>query len=103
MLKQIELFQWVQKGRRREAKWCPAFIVSYDDKNGRHLVHWTTPNGDIEKEYLRLEEETMKVATMDTAAVVRESLIADEQSDIEIIDSTGILKLYRNLEFMQIS
>ena len=85
--KQVELFQWVQKGRRREAKWCPAFIVSYDESNGRHLVHWTTPNGDIEKEHLRLEEETMKVPTMDTAAVVKESIRASDNENVDIVES----------------
>ena len=54
--KQIELFQWVQRGRRREAKWCPAFIVEYDESNGRHNVRWTTPDGTVEKEWLRLAD-----------------------------------------------
>jgi hypothetical protein len=85
--KQIELFQWVQRGRRREAKWCPAFIVEYDESNGRHNVRWTTPDGTVEKEWLRLAEETIKVPTMDTAAVVRASLSAADEEDIDIVDS----------------
>ena len=85
--KQMELFQWVQQGKRREAKWCPAFIVAYDSSNGRHNTRWTTPSGSVEKEWLRLAEETIKVPTMDTAAVVRKSMAAEQDEDIDISEA----------------
>ena len=49
--KNMELFRWVQKGKRKEAKWVPAVILAFDGSNGRHSVRWTTPEGRNEREW----------------------------------------------------
>ena len=72
----MEIFRWVQRGRRKEAKWCPGEILDFrnavrkEETIEEHLVKWVTPLGEVEEAWLDLMEESLKIPAMDTSKVI---------------------------------